>query len=154
MKNLFICWFFTDIFTGILICKGLTARRFYKSFGVKRLNSALSTASFSVRLHVFLSNKRKTALQNHVKFDTERISNMWLLQSRLCWFKVKENEYKSLFSFWCAFEKFQKSNISFVIFVRSSAWNNSAPAGRIFMKFGMSFFPKICREESCFIEVW
>jgi hypothetical protein len=37
MNNWSICWFFTYIFTGDLIFKGLTARRFYKSFGVKGL---------------------------------------------------------------------------------------------------------------------
>jgi hypothetical protein len=37
MNNWCICWVFTHIFTGILICKGLTARRLYKSFGVKGL---------------------------------------------------------------------------------------------------------------------
>jgi hypothetical protein len=30
-------WFFTHIFTGDLIFKGLTARRLYKSFGVLRV---------------------------------------------------------------------------------------------------------------------
>jgi hypothetical protein len=33
MNNWCICWFFTHIFIGILICKGVTARRLYKSFG-------------------------------------------------------------------------------------------------------------------------
>jgi hypothetical protein len=37
MNNWCICWFFTHILPGILIFKGLTARRLYKSFGVKRL---------------------------------------------------------------------------------------------------------------------
>jgi hypothetical protein len=37
MNNWCICWFFTNIFTGILNLKGLTARRLYKSFGVKGL---------------------------------------------------------------------------------------------------------------------
>jgi hypothetical protein len=37
MNNWCVCWFFTRIFTGILIFKGLIARRLYKSFGVKGL---------------------------------------------------------------------------------------------------------------------
>jgi len=37
-----------------------------------------------------------------------------------------------------AFAKLRKATISFVILsVRLSAWNNSAPTGRIFMKFGI-----------------
>jgi hypothetical protein len=38
MNNWCICLFFPHIFTGDLIFKGLTARRIYKSFGVKGLN--------------------------------------------------------------------------------------------------------------------
>jgi hypothetical protein len=34
-----------------------------------------------------------------------------------------------------AFENLRKATISFVMSVRLSAWNNSAPTGRIFMKF-------------------
>jgi hypothetical protein len=37
MNNWFTCWLFTLIFTGNLIFKWLTARRLYKSFGVKGL---------------------------------------------------------------------------------------------------------------------
>jgi hypothetical protein len=38
MNNWCICWFFTHIFTGILIFKGLTARRLFKSFGIRGLS--------------------------------------------------------------------------------------------------------------------
>jgi hypothetical protein len=38
MNNWCICWLFTHILLGILIFKGLTARRLFKSFGVKGLN--------------------------------------------------------------------------------------------------------------------
>jgi hypothetical protein len=37
MNSWCICWLFTHIFTGVLIFKGLTARRLYKTFGVKGL---------------------------------------------------------------------------------------------------------------------
>jgi hypothetical protein len=37
MNNWCICWFFTLFLLGILIFKWLTARRLYKSFGVKGL---------------------------------------------------------------------------------------------------------------------
>jgi hypothetical protein len=38
MNNWCICWFSRIYLLGILIFKGLTARRLYKSFGVKELN--------------------------------------------------------------------------------------------------------------------
>jgi hypothetical protein len=37
MNNCSIYWFFTVFLLGILIFKGLIARRLYKSFGVKGL---------------------------------------------------------------------------------------------------------------------
>jgi disulfide bond formation protein DsbB len=37
MNNCCICWFSRIFLLGILIFKGLTARRLYKSFGVKGL---------------------------------------------------------------------------------------------------------------------
>jgi hypothetical protein len=39
MNNWCICWFFTHILLGILSFKGLTARRLYKSFGIKGLTN-------------------------------------------------------------------------------------------------------------------
>jgi len=39
-----------------------------------------------------------------------------------------------------AFEELRRATISFVVSVRLSAWNNSAPIGRIFMKFNISVF--------------
>jgi hypothetical protein len=57
MNNWCICWFFTHVLLGILIFKGLSARRLYKSFGVKGL---INTYEF------FLSFTRKkySALDN------------------------------------------------------------------------------------------
>jgi hypothetical protein len=46
MNNWFICWFFAHVLLGILIFKGLTARRLYKSFGVKELMTGLREADF------------------------------------------------------------------------------------------------------------
>ena len=44
-------------------------------------------------------------------------------------------------------EKFHKANISFVMSVRPSAQNNSAPTGRIFMKFNiLLFFENLSRK--------
>jgi prolipoprotein diacylglyceryltransferase len=49
-----------------------------------------------------------------------------------------------------AFAKLRTVIIGFVMSVRLSvrlfAWNNSAPTGRIFMNFNISYFSKICRE--------
>jgi hypothetical protein len=39
MNDWCICWVFTHILLGILIFKGLTARRLYKSFGAKGLDN-------------------------------------------------------------------------------------------------------------------
>jgi hypothetical protein len=36
-NNCYICWFTSIFLLGILIFKGLTARRLYKSFGIKGL---------------------------------------------------------------------------------------------------------------------
>jgi hypothetical protein len=49
MNKWCICWLFTHILLGILIFKGLTARRLYKSFGVKWLTMSF-THSFSITM--------------------------------------------------------------------------------------------------------
>jgi hypothetical protein len=49
MNNFYICWLCRHILLGILIFKGLTARRFYKSFGVKGLIDAFITYVVFVR---------------------------------------------------------------------------------------------------------
>jgi hypothetical protein len=46
-----------------------------------------------------------------------------------------------------AFEKLRKATISFVMSVRLSAWNKSAPTGRIFIKFDIwGFFGNMLRK--------
>ena len=52
-----------------------------------------------------------------------------------------------------AFAKFLKATISFVKAVRPSAWNNSAPTGRMLMKFYAWVLRKICRENSSFVKI-
>jgi hypothetical protein len=58
MNNLCICWFFTHIFTVVLIFKGLTARRLYKSFGVKGLNYVYSGTEYPFATDLFLKSFR------------------------------------------------------------------------------------------------
>jgi hypothetical protein len=45
MNNFYICWFSRIILLGILIFKGLTARRIYTLFGVKGLNKVKCKAN-------------------------------------------------------------------------------------------------------------
>jgi hypothetical protein len=55
MNNWCICWFFTHILVGILIFKGLTARRLYKSFGIKGLINILEKYLTCIRKGRLLS---------------------------------------------------------------------------------------------------
>jgi hypothetical protein len=53
-----------------------------------------------------------------------------------------------------AFETVRKATVSFVMSVRLSGWNNSAPTERIFVEFYVAvFFEKICWENSSLIKV-
>jgi len=57
-----------------------------------------------------------------------------------------------------SFAKLRKATISFVmcicLSVRPSEWNNSAPTGRIFMKFDIwSFLENLLRKVKC-ITIW
>jgi hypothetical protein len=54
-----ICWFFTHILLGILILKGLTARRIYKSFGVKGL---IHYHVYVVAMVIFITNVTSSVL--------------------------------------------------------------------------------------------
>jgi len=54
-----------------------------------------------------------------------------------------------------AFAKLRKATISFgMLSVRPSAWSNSAPAGRSFVKFYVEYFSKVCQETSSFTNIW
>jgi hypothetical protein len=54
MNDCCICWFSRIFLLGILIFKGLTARRLYESFGVKGSN---------ITLTLFCSNDEDITLQ-------------------------------------------------------------------------------------------
>jgi len=63
---------------------------------------------------------------------TAKLKNAWTLTS---YFQVHYGVVVKHWSFLGAFAKFSKSDVSLVMSVRLSAWKNSAPTGRIFMKF-------------------
>jgi hypothetical protein len=58
MNNWCIGWLFMHILTGILIFKGLTARRLYKSFGVKRLMYLLLETDYMKKIVEILNLQR------------------------------------------------------------------------------------------------
>jgi hypothetical protein len=60
---------------------------------------------------------------------------------------IKWTSFSSLVSFLGAFPELRKSLISFVMFACPYAWNNSAPTGRIFVKFHtLLFFENLSRK--------
>ena len=52
-----------------------------------------------------------------------------------------------------AFAKLRKKTINFVMSVRLSACNNSAPSGKTFMEFVIENFSKTCLEISSFFKI-
>jgi len=52
-------------------------------------------------------------------------------------YRHNKRKFNKLLSFLCAFARLRKKTISFVMSVCLSAWINSAPNGRTFMKFGI-----------------
>jgi hypothetical protein len=69
MNNWCIYWFFTHIFTGILIFKGLTLRRFYKSFGVKGLTQQTRNGSAGNRTSLFLAVTKRMVVIPYRRFE-------------------------------------------------------------------------------------
>jgi hypothetical protein len=60
-----------------------------------------------------------------------------------------------LVSFLGAFAKLSKATSSFVyLLVCPPAWNISATTERIFMKFDIEDFQKICHENLIFVTIW
>jgi hypothetical protein len=68
MNSWCICWIFTHIFTGILIFKGLTVRRLYKSFGVRGLSNGYSAMKYLI-LRIGLVTDKCYKLQNVTLFN-------------------------------------------------------------------------------------
>jgi hypothetical protein len=71
MNNWCICWFFKLILLRILIFKGLTARRLYKSFGVKGLK--LAEFAFKSRVPVEGHTRHNTPILN-ILSTTQQLS--------------------------------------------------------------------------------
>jgi hypothetical protein len=68
-------------------------------------------------------------------------------ETQIYYMPVLTTRQKNSFLFFRCVAKLRKANISFVMSVCSSAWNNSAPTGRIFMKFGIwVFFEDLSRK--------
>jgi hypothetical protein len=93
-------WLFTHIFTGILIVKGITARRLYKSFGVEGLIGL--TLNIYVQDHADLEDRNSFSeirLLLPARMNTERggsgihfihVSSLFLFVGAL-YFKIRFN---------------------------------------------------------------
>jgi hypothetical protein len=116
MNNCCICWFFTHILLGILIFKGLPARRLYKSFGVKRLISHVTQLCklylLVVHFSIYGRNLRQIIVTfkcdngslnavyvggKHYKYEEYSIINMGALVEKLA--RYTQNELGFFFKF-------------------------------------------------------
>jgi hypothetical protein len=98
MNNWYICRFFSHILLGILIFKGLTARRLCKSFGVKGLTciplnfgcshnsppyvTRLHTAALKCHFPYFLSTSGLRAFWRHLLQDFAYQHELWVCTLR------------------------------------------------------------------------
>jgi hypothetical protein len=80
-------------------------------------------------------------------FFTQRTENLTAFITSFSCLSCLSDKSLQYCEFLSAFAKLRKATISFVMSVRLSAWENSAPIGRIFMKFDIwGFFENMSRK--------
>jgi hypothetical protein len=101
MNNWCIYWFFTHFLLGILIFKGLTARRLYKSFGIKGLSfvKLLGTPAVNLitSLLLYQSLLLNTALGPHCLFRVILLWDRWYVglppATLAPWSHIRNNDW-------------------------------------------------------------
>ena len=113
-----------DMWCAVDVCRSLRRNYFYRqgtSFTVSPEHRFISTRIHDTRSHRYIS-------------DYPCRSN-----SSVSPFRHNKRYSEIQHSFWGAFAKLREATVSFIVsvrpFFRLSAWNNSVPTGRIFMKF-------------------
>jgi hypothetical protein len=79
MNNCSICWFFTHIFLGILIFKGLTARRLYKSFDGKGL---INKYGLSEHTHCDIAATNAKSKKARSRMEASYAGEAWVREQR------------------------------------------------------------------------